>query len=53
VGDLINALRRKREESGFELDPQDAFKLILMACSACCTETDGGNKTCPPKRLQE
>jgi hypothetical protein len=47
--DLINALRRRREDARFELDAQDVFKLLALACSACCTETDGGNKTCPPK----
>jgi hypothetical protein len=50
--DLIDRLRNRWEDSGLESDLQDAFKLLLFACSACCTETDGGNKTCPPKKIE-
>ena len=49
MGDLINNLRRKRQDAGLELETADVFDLMLLACSACCTQVDGGNKTCPPK----
>jgi hypothetical protein len=49
MGDLIYSLRRKREEAGLELETPDVFDLLMLACSACCTQIDGGNKTCPPK----
>jgi hypothetical protein len=51
--DLITRLREKREAHGIELDPQEAFDLMALACSACCTQIDGGNKTCPPKPAAE
>jgi hypothetical protein len=48
--ELIYSLRRKREEAQLDLGTSDVFDLMeLLACSACCTQVDGGNKTCPPK----
>lgn len=51
--ELVNALRRTVRERGIELGEQDAFELVMLACMACCTQIDGGNKTCPPKKIEE
>lgn len=47
--DVIERLRQRREALRIDLEPQQAFELLALACSACCTQVDGGNKTCPPK----
>jgi hypothetical protein len=51
--DIIDRLRETREALRIEIEPQDAFELMALACSACCTQIDGGNKTCPPKKISE
>lgn len=31
-----------------DLEVGDLFHLLLAACSQCCQDHTGGNKTCPP-----
>lgn len=48
MNDTVDKLRRRVASTGFTADA-DVFDLLLAACLACCTQVDGGNKTCPPK----
>jgi hypothetical protein len=49
---LMELLKRKVQESN--ADPQargPLFELLSVACSQCCTDSNGGNKDCPPGKL--
>jgi hypothetical protein len=47
--DITNRMKNKVREEGIELTAgADLFDLLAVACSQCCTDSEGGNKTCPP-----
>jgi hypothetical protein len=50
MADLVAALRRTVQETDCRLGDQEVFDLAITACWACCSDNDGGNKTCPPKK---
>jgi hypothetical protein len=49
---LIDRLRSKVQEEGIESPANGGlFELLSVACSQCCTDSNGGNKTCPPGKI--
>jgi hypothetical protein len=53
--DTIEQLRTRIESRRMTLDASDLFALLAAeACSQCCTNSDGGNGSCPPpKKIAE
>jgi hypothetical protein len=51
----IELLRNRMENEGITIDASRVFDLLAAeACSQCCTQSDGGNGSCPPpKKLAE
>jgi hypothetical protein len=51
----IQRLRDRVEATRTPLPEGDVFDLLAAACSQCCTDYEGGNKTCPPppKKIAE
>lgn len=47
--EITSRLReRVREQDIHVTSEEELFQLLAVACSQCCTDSEGGNKTCPP-----
>jgi hypothetical protein len=51
--DLIAVLKKESQERGVRVGAE-VFDLILTAaCTECCSSEKGGNRQCPPIKLEE
>jgi hypothetical protein len=49
---LIDRMKDRVHEQGIEPAADGRlFELLAVACSQCCTDSNGGNKTCPPPKI--
>ena len=46
----IDRLREEIRKSGIAIDHDQVFELLAVACEQCCTQSDGGNGSCPPPK---
>lgn len=46
--EMIERLKTKVRQEGITPAESGLFQLLAAACSYCCTDSKGGNETCPP-----
>lgn len=52
MSEVARALRHRVLAGGLELEKRDLFDLVALSCMMCCNQIDGGNRTCPPTKIE-
>lgn len=47
---MIELLKEEMAKKGIAIDDDQVFDLLAIACEQCCTDSKGGNGSCPPPK---